>query len=56
MTLTCRPPGRGNWAPVIIEIKGPNAVFETFFLRFRVGQIIELGEGRFKLRIAAITP
>lgn len=54
MTLTCRPPGRGNWAPVIIEISGRLA--EMDFFRFYVGQIIELGEGRLKLRIAAIVP
>jgi len=54
MMLTCRPPGKGNWAPVIIEITGRLA--ELDFFRFYVGQVIELGEGKLRLRIAAITP
>lgn len=54
MVLTCRPPGRGNWAPVIIEVRGRLA--ELDFFRFYIGQIIELGENRMRLRVVSVLP
>lgn len=52
MTLICRPPGRGNWRCVYIEITGRLAELDFFI--FFVGQIIELGEGKLRLRVAEI--
>lgn len=54
MTLVCKPPGRGRWNPVIIEITGRLA--ELDFFRFYVGQVIELGENRMRLRVAEVRP
>lgn len=53
MTLVCRPPGRGNWAPVYIEITGRLA--ELDFFHFRLGQVIQISP-LLKLRIAEIRP
>lgn len=52
--LVCRPPGRGNWAPVIIEVTGRLAEIDSLFFRFRVGQIFQFG--MLTLRVAEIRP
>lgn len=49
MTLLCRPPGRGNWRLVIVEISGPPDLF-----RFRRGQRFTWGEPPQTLRIVEV--
>jgi hypothetical protein len=51
MTLTLRPPGRGNWATVILEVKGRRAPPPMYF---SVGQLLTLGGQVF--RIAGVRP
>lgn len=53
MVLICRPPGRGNWHPVLIEITGRRVQLDLVPL-FRVGEIIPLGQ--LKLRIVEVRP
>lgn len=38
MTLLLRPPGRGNWTPVLLRLDGPCAP-----LLFRVNERLHLG-------------
>lgn len=52
MRIVCRPPGKGNWHPVTIEITGRRVQLDLF--RFRVGEIIPLGQ--LKLRIVEVRP
>lgn len=52
MTLTLRPPGRGNWTPVLLVVdEGRNCPLP---LEFHVNQRVELGGHVF--RIAKVTP
>jgi hypothetical protein len=50
MTLILRPPGRGNWAPLIMKIDGERSAP----LLVRVGQLLTLGGQVF--RIAGVKP
>jgi hypothetical protein len=50
MTLTLRPPGRGNWKPVILRVEGARACP----LLVRAGQRINLGGQEF--RISKVLP
>lgn len=43
MTLICRPPGKGNWHVVTIELTGPRIQLDVVAM-FRVGQIIPFGQ------------
>lgn len=52
MTLTLRPPGRGNWKPVTLIVTGtPHLPPPMYFAR---GQRIELGGMWF--RVSKVTP
>lgn len=51
MVLVCRPPGRGNWHPVLIEITGRRVQLDVVAM-FRVGQVIPFGQ--LKLRIVEV--
>ncbi len=42
MTLVLRPPGRGNWAPVVITF--PKSEYAPVPLLFRVGQLMQIGD------------
>lgn len=48
--LICRPPGRGNWAPVVLTVEGKRASP----LLIRAGQRFTLGG--LVLRIARVVP
>jgi hypothetical protein len=50
MTLILRPPGRGNWAPLIVKIDGQRAAPLLVF----VGQLVTLGGQVF--RVARVQP
>jgi hypothetical protein len=50
MTLTLRPPGRGNWTPIILRVEGARACP----LLVRVGQRMLLGGQEFRIaKVAA---
>ena len=53
MRLVCRPVGRGNWAPVIVEFSRLDMRQPDLF-RFRVGDRFTLGTTTY--RIARIEP
>lgn len=51
MTLILRPPGRGNWATVILTIEGRHAAECAMF---KIGDPFQLGRQVF--RIAGVVP
>ena len=51
MTLILRPPGRGNWAMVLVTIEGRHAADCAFF---KIGDPFQLG--RRVYRIAGLRP
>lgn len=42
MTLTCKPVGRGNWAPLKITIEGKHSAVFSHMWGFKVGQTFTL--------------
>lgn len=52
MTLILRPPGRGNWTPVIVQVEGKPHLPPPMY--FEVGQRVPLGGMVF--RIAEVRP
>lgn len=51
MILHCRPPGRGNWNLIVIEIHGMADLY-----RMRPGMRFSLGDPALVLRIVKVLP